>query len=90
MKLTEHMSLTMPVYAVREAAGLTQSELARRMRTTQSSVSEQEHGNPSWKWVRRAAEAAGLSMLVFFFKADCRVRSHFSSTQIFTFPNPNH
>lgn len=50
------------VYAVRTRAGLTQTELARRMGTTQSSVARMESGGslPNLEMLARLAHATGV------------------------------
>ena len=50
------------VYALRERAGLTQSELARRMGTTQSSVARIEGGGslPGFEMLARLVHATGV------------------------------
>jgi ribosome-binding protein aMBF1 (putative translation factor) len=52
------------VHAMRTRAGLTQTELARRMRTTQSSIARIESGGslPTIDMLSRLARATGLSV----------------------------
>jgi transcriptional regulator with XRE-family HTH domain len=54
------------VYAMREHAGLTQAELAGRMKTTQSSVARMEGGGslPSIGMITRVARATGVSVRI--------------------------
>jgi transcriptional regulator with XRE-family HTH domain len=49
---------------IREQAGLTQSGLARRMGTSQSTISQIEAGerNPTYDLMRQIAEALGVSI----------------------------
>lgn len=56
------------VRAERERLGLTQSELAERMGTTQPTVARLEAGGvtPSLETLHRAAEALGLELVVDF------------------------
>lgn len=52
------------VYTLRTQAGLTQSELARRMRTTQSSIARIESGGslPTIEMLARLARATGTRL----------------------------
>jgi transcriptional regulator with XRE-family HTH domain len=50
----------------REAAGLTQAELARRLHTTQSAIArlESSNANPRFETLRHAVEATGNALQV--------------------------
>ncbi len=67
----EHVLMEALVRA-RTAAKLTQTELARRLGTTQSAVSRLEGGrvSPSLATLRRYAEATGTRLSVKFVKGD--------------------
>ena len=60
----EEFAIIDAMYEAIENSGLTQEELARRMGTTQSSVSRLLHGrrSPSWKTANRLFRAAGYSV----------------------------
>lgn len=57
-----------PVRDILAASGLSQSELARRMGlehpggVANQLAREARGGSPSWEWVHRAADAAGLKI----------------------------
>ncbi|MBM3490876.1 MAG: helix-turn-helix transcriptional regulator [Alphaproteobacteria bacterium] len=59
--LAGEYAIAAAVIGARVAAGLTQAELARRMRTTQSAVARLESGrrSPSLKTLQRIAKATG-------------------------------
>ncbi|MCY3852820.1 MAG: helix-turn-helix transcriptional regulator [Gammaproteobacteria bacterium] len=53
---------------VRSHAGLTQEQLAKRMKTTQSTVARLEggHANPSTKTLEKFAQATGTRLKIIF------------------------
>jgi len=57
-----------PVLQLREAAGMTQRELAERAGTSQSAIAAYESGrkSPTWRTVERLAQAAGREVDVRF------------------------
>lgn len=66
----EAFDLGLGVRAERERLGLTQTELAERMGTTQPTIARLEAGGvtPSLDTLRRAANALGLELVVEFRK----------------------
>ena len=66
--LEEEFVLAGTVMDVRNSAGLTQEELARRMGTTQPVVARLESGRsrPSMRTLERLAEATGSRLLISF------------------------
>ena len=66
--LEEEFVLAGAVMDVRNRAGLTQEELARRMGTTQPVVARLESGRsrPSMRTLERLAEATGSRLLISF------------------------
>jgi ribosome-binding protein aMBF1 (putative translation factor) len=66
--LEEEFVLASAVMDVRNRAGLTQEELARRMGTTQPVVARLESGRsrPSMRTLERLAEATGSRLLISF------------------------
>ena len=66
--LEEEFVLAGAVMDVRNRAGLTQEELARRMGTTQPVVARLESGRtrPSMRTLERLAEATGFRLLISF------------------------
>ena len=66
--LEKEFTLAKAVIDVRNRAGLTQEELARRMGTTQPAIARLEGGRtrPSLRTLQRLAEAAGCRLLVSF------------------------
>lgn len=60
------MDLAAEVYAARESAGLTQTELARRMGTTQSAIAAIESGarTPTLGLLERLARACGQRLTI--------------------------
>ncbi len=60
------MELAEIVYRAREAAGLTQTELARRMGTTQSAIAAIESGacTPTVELLERLARACGQRLTI--------------------------
>ena len=69
--------VSMMVYALRTAAGLTQTGLARRVGTTASAISrleDAEYTGHSLAMLRRIAEAVGMKVVVRFAPADSNPR----------------
>ena len=66
--LEEEFALASAAMEVRNRAGLTQAELARKMGTTQPVVARLESGRsrPSMRTLERLAEATGLRLLISF------------------------
>lgn len=66
--LEDEFAISRAVIAARKRAGLTQSELARRMGTTQPAVTRMESGRvqPSLRTLQRLAEATGSRLLIKF------------------------
>jgi transcriptional regulator with XRE-family HTH domain len=60
------MDLAMTLSEARRKAGLTQVELAARMKTSQASVAriESGHGAPKWETIERYARALGATPVV--------------------------
>jgi ribosome-binding protein aMBF1 (putative translation factor) len=65
-RLGPEFELIQSLIRARSRAGLTQAELAERMKTTQSVIARLEGGRstPSWKTLRRYAEATGSHLRV--------------------------
>ncbi len=66
--LEEEFALASALIEVRNRAGLTQAELARKMGTTQPVVARLESGRarPSMRTLERVAEATGSRLLIGF------------------------
>ena len=66
--LAEEFALAKALLAARGKAGLTQSQVARRMKTTQTAVARLEGGrlNPSTRTLARYAEATGHRLVIGF------------------------
>jgi transcriptional regulator with XRE-family HTH domain len=66
--LEEEFVLASAVIDARNRAGLTQQELARKMRTTQPVIARLESGRvrPSMRTLERLAAATGLRLLIKF------------------------
>lgn len=66
--LEEEFALAGALLAARGKAGLTQSQVARRMRTTQTAVARLEGGriNPSTRTLARYAQATGHRLVIGF------------------------
>lgn len=66
--LEEEFALAKSVIHARNRAGLTQAELARKMRTTQPAVARLEGGRtrPSMRTLERVAKATGSRLLIRF------------------------
>jgi ribosome-binding protein aMBF1 (putative translation factor) len=60
------------IHALREQRGLSQSELATRVGTTQSAIARLESGSisPSLKTLQRVANALGVTLVVAFAPTD--------------------
>lgn len=68
-QIKQDMAVGQQIYAARTAAGLTQAELANRVDTTQSVISDledAEYEGHSLSMLRRIAAAVGLSVQVSF------------------------
>lgn len=72
--LEEEFVLASAVMDVRNRAGLTQEELARKMGTTQPVVARLESGRtrPSMRTLERLAEATGSRLLISFEPCDAK------------------
>ena len=72
--LEEEFVLASAVIEVRNRAGLTQEELARKMGTTQPVVARLERGRtrPSMRTLERLAEATGSHLLISFESCDTK------------------
>jgi ribosome-binding protein aMBF1 (putative translation factor) len=71
-QIKQDMSVGQQIYDARKAAGLTQAQLARRIGTTQSVISDledAEYEGHSLPMLRRVAEALDLSVRVSFVPA---------------------
>ena len=66
--LDEEFALAAAIMKARNRAGLSQAELARRMKTTQSTVARLEsgHGRPSTRTLDRFAKATGHRLKITF------------------------
>jgi transcriptional regulator with XRE-family HTH domain len=66
--LEEEFALASAMIAARARAGLTQDQLAKRMKTTQSTIARLESGraSPSGKTLQRFAEATGSRLRIKF------------------------
>ena len=71
-KVDDEFTLTEALVRARMTARLTQVELARRLGTTQSAIARLEGGrvSPSFKTLRRYAEATGTRLTVGLVHAD--------------------
>ncbi len=60
------------IYELRTRAGLTQTELARRMGTSQPAIARLEAGgiSPTLETLKRVAEAVGVQLVIGFVGAD--------------------
>lgn len=74
--LDEEFALALAVAKARRRAGLSQSELARRMKTTQSTVARLESGRglPSTRTLDRFAKATGHRLKISFTPVTSRSR----------------
>jgi transcriptional regulator with XRE-family HTH domain len=66
--LEEEFAVASAMIAARTRAGLTQDELAERMKTTQSTIARLESGKsmPSGKTMKKFAEATGSRLRIVF------------------------
>lgn len=66
--LEEEFALALAVAKARASAGLSQAELAKRMRTTQSTIARLEsgRGQPSTRTLGRLAKATGHKLKITF------------------------
>jgi ribosome-binding protein aMBF1 (putative translation factor) len=66
--LDEEFALVAEIIKARAAAGLTQEELAKRMKTTQASIARLESGRalPSTRTLKRFADATGHKLKISF------------------------
>ena len=66
--LEEEFALAKALLSARSHAGLTQSQVARRMKTTQTAVARLEGGrlNPSTRTLARYAKATGHRLVIGF------------------------
>jgi transcriptional regulator with XRE-family HTH domain len=66
--LEEEFSLMLEVAKARNRAGLSQTELAKRMKTTQSTIARLESGRglPSTRTLKRFAKATGHRLKISF------------------------
>ncbi len=66
--LEEEFALAKALLDARDRAGLTQSQVARRMKTTQTAVARLEGGrqNPSTRTLARYAQATGHRLVIGF------------------------
>ena len=67
-ELEDEFAIARAVIAARKRAGLTQTELARRMGTTQPAVTRMESGRvqPSLRTLQRLAKATGFRLMIRF------------------------
>lgn len=66
--LEEEFALAAALLSARDRAGLTQAQVARRMKTTQTAVARLEGGrlNPSTRTLARYAQATGHRLVIGF------------------------
>src|SRR3954466_14841727 len=74
--LEEEFALILEVAKARQRAGLSQAELARRMKTTQSTIARLESGRglPSTRTLGRFAKATGHRLKISFEPVEGRKR----------------
>lgn len=67
-KLGSEFALIDALLTMRKNSGLTQEEVAERMRTKKTSISRLENGgvNPSWKTLQNYAQACGYEIMMKF------------------------
>ncbi|MCA1773201.1 MAG: helix-turn-helix domain-containing protein [Halomonas sp.] len=65
-RLAPEFELANTLITMRQQAGLTQDELAKRLHTQKSNISRLERGdsNPGWKTLQRYAKACGFELSV--------------------------
>ncbi len=63
-RLAPEFELAGMLISMRQRAGLTQEELAKRLDTQKSNISRLERGNsnPGWKTLKRYAQACGFEL----------------------------
>jgi transcriptional regulator with XRE-family HTH domain len=66
--LDEEFSLTAAMIEARNRAGMTQAQVARRMKTTQAAIArlESRSGRPSTRTLQRYAKATGSRLRISF------------------------
>jgi ribosome-binding protein aMBF1 (putative translation factor) len=66
--LDEEFSLTAAMIEARSRAGMTQAQVARRMKTTQAAIArlESKSGRPSTRTLQRYAKATGSRLRISF------------------------
>ena len=66
--LDEEFSLTAALIEARSRAGMTQAQVARRMKTTQAAIArlESKSGRPSTRTLQRYAKATGSRLRISF------------------------
>jgi ribosome-binding protein aMBF1 (putative translation factor) len=66
--LSEEFSLTAAMIEARSRAGMTQEQVARRMKTTQAAIArlESRSGRPSTRTLQRYAKATGSRLRISF------------------------
>jgi transcriptional regulator with XRE-family HTH domain len=72
--LEEEFSLTAAMIEARSRAGMTQEQVARRMKTTQAAIArlESRGGRPSTRTLQRYAKATGTRLRISFEAASAR------------------
>jgi ribosome-binding protein aMBF1 (putative translation factor) len=72
--LEEEFSLTAAMIEARSRAGMTQEQVARRMKTTQAAIArlESRSGRPSTRTLQRYAKATGSRLRISFEPAAAR------------------
>ncbi|WP_416137913.1 helix-turn-helix domain-containing protein [Halomonas sp. HK25] len=76
-RLEPEFELANTLISMRQQAGLTQEELARRMHTQKGNISRLERGdsNPGWKTLQRYARACGFDLSVQFHRPEDQAAS---------------
>ena len=71
-RLESEFSLIEHLLTMRKEAGLTQEELAEKLRTHKSNISRLEKGNsnPSWTTLRKYADACGFELSLIHYKKE--------------------
>ncbi|HXW23416.1 MAG TPA: helix-turn-helix transcriptional regulator [Xanthobacteraceae bacterium] len=79
--LEEEFALASAIIGARARAGLTQEQLARRMKTTQTVIARLESGRarPSTRTLQRFARATGHRLVIGFEPAPAKPRSTIAS-----------
>lgn len=69
-EMSEEFAMVDTLISMRQEAGLTQEDVAKRMGTQKSNISRLERGgNPSWATLQKYAEACGMTLSLGFKKA---------------------